>query len=169
MKNSINRQLKKPTTSDFSSGFYDWSIFLTNFYLRIKRVLKIDYDSFMILQITVGYYLNAINKSGFNSIDELSFRFEEIVNEKTKKNSRLTVTSISSALDMPRETTKRKINSLIKKQFLSMNANKSIILGPNYQKIFELFALETTHDLGKLITRWDNKSYLNRLMGLIKK
>ena len=50
-----------------------------------------------------------------------------------------------------------------------MNANKSIILGPNYQKIFELFALETTHDLGKLITRCDNKSYLNRLMGLIKK
>ena len=169
MKNSINQKLKKPTTSDFSAGFYDWSIFLTNFYLRIKQVLKIDYDSFMILQITVGYYLNAINKSGFNSIDELSFRFEEIVNEKTKKNSRLTVTSISSALDMPRETTKRKINSLIKKQFLSMNANKSIILGPNYQKIFELFALETTHDLGKLITRWDNKSYLNRLMSLIKK
>ena len=167
MKNSINQELKKPITTDFSAGLYDWSIFLTNFYLRVKQVLKIDYESFMILQITLGYYLNTINKSGSNSIDDLSFRFEEIINEKTKKNSRLSVTSISSALNLPRETVNRKIDSLIKEKLLAMN-NKSIILGTNYQKIFELFALETTHDLGKLITRWNNKDYLDRLIGLVK-
>ena len=87
---------------------------------------------------------------------------------KQKKNSRLSVTSISSALNLPRETVNRKIDSLIKKQLLAMNNNKSIILGTDYQKIFELFAIETTHDLGKLITRWDNKDYLNRLIGLVK-
>ena len=167
MKNYINQELKVPITSDFSSGLYDWSIFLSNFYLRIKQVLKIDYESFMILQITLGYYLNTINKSGSNSIDDLSFRFEEIINEKTKKNSGLSVTSISSALNLPRETVNRKIDSLIKEKLLAMN-NKSIILGTNFQKIFGSFALETTHDLGKLITRWNNKDYLNRLIGLVK-
>jgi hypothetical protein len=121
----------------------------------------------MILQITLGYYLNTINKSGSNSIDDLSFRFEEIINEKTKKNSGLSVTSISSALNLPRETVNRKIDSLIKEKLLAMN-NKSIILGTNFQKIFGSFALETTHDLGKLITRWNNKDYLNRLIGLVK-
>ena len=59
MKNYINQELKKPITTDFSAGLYDWSIFLTNFYLRVKQVLKIDYESFMILQITLGYYLNS--------------------------------------------------------------------------------------------------------------
>ena len=167
MKNSINQELKKPITTDFSAGLYDWSIFLTNFYLRVKQVLKIDYESFMILQITLGYYLNTINKSGASSIDNLSFRFEEIINEKTKKNSGLSVTSISSALNLPRETVNRKIDSLIKEKLLAMN-NKSIILGTNFQKIFGSFALETTHDLGKLITRWNNKDYLNRLIGLVK-
>jgi hypothetical protein len=167
MKNYINQELKKPITTDFSAGLYDWSIFLTNFYLRVRQVLKIDYESFMILQITLGYYLNTINKSGSNSIDDLSFRFEEIINEKTKKNSRLSVTSISSALNLPRETVNRKIDSLIKIQLLAMN-NKSIIIGVNFQKIFGLFALETTHDLGKLITRWNNKDYLDRLIGLVK-
>ena len=167
MKNYINQELKKPITTDFSAGLYDWSIFLTNFYLRVKQVLKIDYESFMILQITLGYYLNTINKSGSNSIDDLSFRFEEIINDKTKKNSKLTVTSISSALNLPRETVNRKIDSLIKEKLLAMN-NKSIILGTNFQKIFGSFALETTHDLGKLITRWNNKDYLNRLIGLVK-
>lgn len=167
MKNYINQELKKPITTDFSAGLYDWSIFLSNFYLRVKQVLKIDYESFMILQITLGYYLNTINKSGSNSIDDLSFRFEEIINEKTKKNSGLSVTSISSALNLPRETVNRKIDSLIKEKLLAMN-NKSIILGTNFQKIFGSFALETTHDLGKLITRWNNKDYLNRLIGLVK-
>ena len=168
MKNSINQELKKPITTDFSAGLYDWSIFLTNFYLRVKQVLKIDYESFMILQITLGYYLNTINKSGASSIDNLSFRFEEIINEKTKKNSRLSVTSISSALNLPRETVNRKIDSLMKRKLLVMDTNKSIFLGPDFQKIFGSFALETTHDLGKLITRWNNKDYLDRLIGLIK-
>ena len=168
MKNYINQELKKPITTDFSAGLYDWSIFLTNFYLRVKQVLKIDYESFMILQITLGYYLNTINKSGASSIDNLSFRFEEIINEKTKKNSRLSVTSISSALNLPRETVNRKIYSLIKRKLLVMDTNKSIFLGPDFQKIFNSFALETTHDLGKLITRWNNKDYLDRLVGLVK-
>ena len=168
MKNSINQELKKPITTDFSAGLYDWSIFLTNFYLRVKQVLKIDYESFMILQITLGYYLNTINKSGSNSIDDLSFRFEEIINDKTKKNSRLSVTSISSALNLPRETVNRKIDSLMERKLLVMDTNKSIFLGPDFQKIFGSFALETTHDLGKLITRWNNKDYLDRLIGLVK-
>lgn len=168
MKNSINQELKKPITSDFSAGLYDWSIFLTNFYLRVKQVLKIDYESFMILQITLGYYLNTINKSGASSIDDLSFRFEEIINEKTKKNSRLSVTSISTALNLPRETVNRKIDSLIERKLLVIDTNRSILLGPDFQKIFGSFALETTHDLGKLITRWNNKDYLDRLISLVK-
>ena len=168
MKNSINQELKKPITSDFSSGLYDWSVFLTNFYIRIKEALKIDYESFMILQITIGYYLNTINKSGASSIDDLSFRFEEIINEKTKKNSRLSVTSISTALNLPRETVNRKIDSLIERKLLVIDTNRSILLGPDFQKIFGSFALETTHDLGKLITRWNNKDYLDRLISLVK-
>tara|TARA_A100000164_G_C21561593_1_gene609762 strand:- start:4 stop:510 length:507 start_codon:yes stop_codon:yes gene_type:complete len=168
MKNSINQELKKPITSDFSAGLYDWSVFLTNFYLRVKQALKIDYESFMILQITIGYYLNTINKSGASSIDDLSFRFEEIINEKTKKNSRLSVTSISTALNLPRETVNRKIDSLIERKLLVMDTNRSILLGPDFQKIFGSFALETTHDLGKLITRWNNKDYLDRLISLVK-
>ena len=168
MKKSFDQKLKKPITSDFSEGLYDWSVFLTNFYIRIKEALNIDYESFMVLQITIGYYLNTINKSGASSIDDLSFRFEEIINEKTKKNSRLSVTSISSALNLPRETVNRKIYSLIKRKLLVMDTNKSIFLGPDFQKIFDSFALETTHELGKLITRWNNKDYLDRLISLVK-
>ena len=79
-----------------------------------------------------------------------------------------TLTSISSALNIPRETVKRKIDHLIKEKYLSLNSNKSITLGANYQKIFQAFALETTYDLGKVMSRWNRKGYIEKLMSLIK-
>ena len=81
---------------------------------------------------------------------------------------KLTVTSISSALNIPRETVKRKVDALIKEKYLSLDHNKSISLGANYQNIFQAFALETTHDIGKVMTRWNRKGYIDKLMSLIK-
>lgn len=168
MGESDNTSYNKPLTNDFSDGFYDWSIFIINLYLRVQQILKIDYESFMILQIVVGYHVNNLNKTGSSSISQLTFRFEEIVNEKVIQASKLTVTSISSALKIPRETVKRKVDALIKEKYLSLDHNKSISLGANYQKIFQAFALETTYDIGKVMTRWNRKGYIDKLMSLIK-
>ena len=168
MSNPDQINYKKPITSDFSDGFYDWSIFIINLYLRVQQILKIDFESFMILQIVVGYHVNNLNKTGSSSISQLTFRFEEIVNEKVIQAPKLTVTSISSALKIPRETVKRKVDALIKEKYLSLDHNKSIILGANYQNVFQAFALETTHDLGKVMTRWSRKGYIDKLMSLIK-
>ena len=168
MSKSDNTNYKKPITTDFSDGFYDWSIFLINLYLRVQKILKIDYESFMILQIVVGYRVRNLNKTGSSSINQLTFKFEEIVNEKAIQIPKLTVTSIASALNIPRETVKRKVDTLIKEEYLSLDHNKSITLGANYQNVFQAFALETTHDLGKVMTRWSRKGYIDKLMSLIK-
>ena len=168
MGESDNTSYKKPLTNDFSDCFYDWSIFIINLYLRVQQILKIDFESFMILQIVVGYHVNNLNKTGSSSISQLTFRFEEIVNEKVIQAPKLTVTSISSALKIPRETVKRKVDALIKEKYLSLDHNKSISLGANYQNIFQAFALETTHDIGKVMTRWSRKGYIDKLMSLIK-
>ena len=168
MSNPDRINYKKPITSDFSDGFYDWSIFLVNLYLRVQQILKIDFESFMILQIVVGYHVNNLNKTGSTSISQLTFRFEEIVNKKAIRIPKLTVTSISSALNIPRETVKRKVDHLIKEKYLSLNPNKSITLGANYHKVFQSFALETTYDLGMVMSRWSRKGYIEKLMNLIK-
>ena len=122
----------------------------------------------MILQIVVGFHVSNLNKTGSTSISQLAFRFEEIVNKKAIQIPKLTVTSISSALNIPRETVKRKVDHLIKEKYLSLNPNKSITLGANYQKVFQAFALETTYDLGKVMKRWNRKGYIEKLMSLIK-
>ena len=147
----------------FSSGFYDWIIFLINFYKRINQNLDIDFDSFIILQLVVSYNVYFINKSRYISIKELTFEFEKASQKSIKNNQKLTVTSISSALNIPRETVKRKVLGLQKKQLLEIGSNKSVYLGKYYAKIFSDFATGTTLDLSKLIQRWDKNESLEKL------
>jgi len=136
---------------NFSSGFYDWAIFLINFYQRINKKLGLDFESFLILQVVVSYNVYLINKNKEVSLEALSFKFEQSSNSEFLSNLKLTVTSISSSLDMPRETVKRKVLVLQNKKFLKINPNKTIQLGNKYAEIFSEFASGTTFDFARLM------------------
>ena len=53
----------KPT---FSKGLYEWIMFIISYYSRIKETLKIDFESFIVLQVVVGHSLYQINKTFLN-------------------------------------------------------------------------------------------------------
>ena len=58
-KKIANTKLKdKP----FGLGMYGFVMFLINYYSRIKKELRLDYDSFMIVQVVVSHSLYQINK-----------------------------------------------------------------------------------------------------------
>jgi len=151
---------------NFSSGFYDWAIFLINFYQRINKKLGLDFESFLILQVVVSYNVYLINKNKKVSLEALSFEFEQSSNSDFLSNLKLTVTSISSSLDMPRETVKRKVLVLQNKKFLKINPNNAIQLGKKYAEIFSEFASGTTLDLARLMQRWDNKGIIKQFLSL---
>jgi len=151
---------------NFSSGFYDWAIFLINFYQRINKKLGLDFESFLILQVVVSYNVYLINKNKEVSLEALSFEFEQSSNSDFLSNLKLTVTSISSSLDMPRETVKRKVLVLQNKKFLKINPNNAIQLGKKYAEIFSEFASGTTLDLARLMQRWDNKGIIKQFLNL---
>ena len=151
---------------NFSSGFYDWAIFLINFYQRINKKLGLDFESFLILQVVVSYNVYLINKKKEVSLEALSFEFEQSSNSDFLSNLKLTVTSISSSLDMPRETVKRKVLVLQNKKFLKINPNNAIQLGKKYAEIFSEFASGTTLDLARLMQRWDNKGIVKQFLNL---
>jgi hypothetical protein len=151
---------------NFSSGFYDWAIFLINFYQRINKKLGLDFESFLILQVVVSYNVYLINKKKEVSLEALSFEFEQSSNSEFLSNLKLTVTSISSSLDMPRETVKRKVLVLQNKKFLKINPNKTIQLGKKYAEVFSEFASGTTLDLARLMQRWDNKGIVKQFLNL---
>ena len=151
---------------NFSSGFYDWAIFLITFYQRINKKLGLDFESFLILQVVVSYNLYIINKNKEISLESLSFAFEKSSNAKVLSSPRLTVTSISSSLNMPRETVKRKVLLLQNNKFLRINPDKTIQLGKKYTEIFSDFASGTTLDLARLLQRWDKKDIVRQLLNL---
>ncbi len=151
---------------NFSSGFYDWAIFLINYYQRINKKLAIDFESFLILQVVVSYNVYLINKNKEVSLEALSFEFEKSSNAEVLKNLNLTVTSISSSLNIPRETVKRKVLLLQNKDFLTFKRNKTIQLGQKYAEIFSEFASGTTLDLARLMQRWDNKDIVRKFLNL---
>ena len=151
---------------NFSSGFYDWAIFLITFYQRINKKLGLDFESFLILQVVVSYNVYLINKNKEISLESLSFAFEKSSNAKVLSSPRLTVTGISSSLNMPRETVKRKVLLLQNKNFLKINPNKTIQLCKKYAEIFPDFASGTTLDLARLLQRWDKKDIVRQLLNL---
>ena len=152
--------------NNFSSGFYDWAIFLINFYQRVNKKLGIDFDSFVILQVVVSYNVYLLNKNKEMSLEVLSFEFEKSSNSEILNSPKLTVTSIASSLGIPRETVKRKVLGLQNKKLLEINPNNAIQLGKNYTINFSEFATGTTLDLARLMQRWDSKDLLTKLINL---
>jgi len=59
-KKITNAKLKE---KPFGIGMYAFVMFLINYYSRIKKELRLDYDSFMIIQVVVSHSLYQINKS----------------------------------------------------------------------------------------------------------
>ena len=165
-KISKEQDLKEPM---FSQGLYHWVMFILSFYTRVRENLKIDFESFVILQVVVSHSLYQINKSGNKTFSELEDQMAKIAQNKTTKNSKLTFASISEVLQLPRETVRRKIIGLSKNNILTFNAVNGIKLGSAYKTIYKDFVSQTTVDISILIKKWKNSGALEKLLKLENK
>tara|TARA_B100000963_G_C22534168_1_gene628949 strand:+ start:600 stop:1124 length:525 start_codon:yes stop_codon:yes gene_type:complete len=156
--------LVKDDAPVFSSALYNWMMFLINFYNRVKKDLKIDFDSFMILQLVVSDSLYKVNKEGAKNYKELKKTFEDssnLFNDKRKVN----IASIAEIINLPRETVRRKILNLSKIKLLNYNKT-GISIGDEYQKVFNKFVPETVTSMSKLVRRWEEDGSLNKLLNI---
>ena len=157
---------EKTSDSPFSKGFYEWVMFILSFYTRVREKLNIDYESFVILQVVVSHSLYEINKTGSKTFSELEEQVTNIFEKKHSKQSKLTFASIAEVLQLPRETVRRKVLSLNKRDILSSNVNDGIKLGPAYKTIYKEFVAQTTLDLSSLLKKWKKNGALENLLGL---
>ncbi len=165
-KISKEKSLKEPM---FSQELYHWVMFILSFYTRIRENLKIDFESFVILQVVVSHMLYQVNKSGNKTFSELEDQMARITQNKTTKNSKLTFASISEVLQLPRETVRRKVIHLSKKNILTFNSANGIKLGSAYKTIYKDFVSQTTVDISILIKKWKNSGALEKLLKLENK
>lgn len=165
--------LQKP----FLSGMYRFSMFMIDYYARVRKNLKLDYDSFMIIQTVVSHSLYSLNKkNGISSYKELETEWEKIISDKEKildlfdiykpqkTSQKLTLSSICLVSSLPKETVRRKVNQLVKKNLLKNSKKEGILLGSQYKRIFQDFVPITTLEVSKLIKFWHKSGILKNLL-----
>ena len=152
----------------FSQGLYNWVMFILSLYTRVRENLKIDYESFVILQVVVSHSLYQINKTGNKTFSELEDQMTKVTQNKKIKNNKLTFASIADVLQLPRETVRRKVLGLSKSGILLGNTENGIKLGPAYKTIYKEFVTQTTLDLSSLIKKWKKSGALEHLLEIDK-
>ena len=187
---SLRQKIRKGNPNDqsvlsikpFASGMYGFVMVMISYYSRVREQLKIDYDSFMIIQTVVSHSLYHLNKKqvGSKSYFELEMEWEklinkdmansvevvreQIVNNFSKSQLRLTISSICLVTSLPKETVRRKVNELSKKNLLNISKSNGILLGSMYKKVFREFTPQTTKEISKLINNWEKNGILKSIL-----
>ena len=152
----------------FSQGLYHWVMFILSLYTRVRENLKIDFESFVILQVVVSHSLYQLNKTGSKTFSELEDQMTNIAENKKIKNIKLTFASIADVLNLPRETVRRKVLGLKKNNILLFSTGSGIRLGPAYKTIYKEFVKQTTLDLSTLLRKWKKSGALENLLKEVK-
>ena len=168
----------------FATGMYGFVMVMISYYSRVREKLKIDYDSFMIIQTVVSHSLYHLikKKIGSKSYFELEMEWGKLLDKNdiaervdtirdkmenfsyTKDDSRLTISSICLVTSLPKETVRRKVNELIKKNLLNISKKNGILLGSAYKEVFSEFTPQTTLEVSKLIKNWDKTGILKSIL-----
>ena len=151
--------LKEPI---FSQGLYHWVMFILSLYTRVRENLKIDFESFVILQVVVSHSLYQLNKTGSKTFSELEDQMTNIVENKKIKNTKLTFASIADVLNLPR------VLGLKKNNILLFSTDSGIKLGPAYKTIYKEFVKQTTLDLSTLLKKWKKSGAVENLLEEVK-
>ena len=164
----------------FAQSMYQFGMFMINYYSRVRKDLKIDYDSFMIIQTCVVHTVYQFGKK----IENSSVSYEELEEEWGKltktdtpekekfgkhissNKNKLTISSICLVTNQPKETVRRKTSRLVKKNILKISNRNGINLGSQYGKIFKDFVPITAQEVAKLVKFWDKKGILKNIIKL---
>jgi len=143
-------------SSDITQAAYAFQVFLTDYYRRVKKDYGLDFDTFMILIVVMQhgiYEAQKLNDQKTLNLDLLKKDIEQTQTEGffKNRNRKLGINSISNVLEMPEETTRRKIENLVKKGILAKSKLDGIILGKNFIKLHSSFADKTIASFKGLI------------------
>jgi predicted transcriptional regulator len=153
----------------FSKGLYDWVMFIFVYYSRIRKTLKIDFESFIVLQVVVSHSLYHLNKEGVKKFSEIEKNVELLSMSKLRENNKLSFASIAEVLQLPRETVRRKVLELNKREIVQIDDTSGIKLGPAYKTIYKEFVSQTTVDMSTLVKKWKIAGALDKLLQMEKK
>ena len=117
---------------EFGKAAYHVVMFLVEHFRIVREELKIDYESFIILQVINSHYLYNKTKEGDITWSDNWKNIESNEAKKTLRKKRLSILAISEILQLPQETTRRKIQKLIDMKILIKDSSSGIIYDENF-------------------------------------
>ena len=134
----------------YSEILYHLINFRTEQFQQLKKMVGIDYDSFMILSVMASHYLKHNNKLGsdWDTVweDVITSKIEEFYSAK-----KLTIYAVANILNLPRETVRRKIEILKKKKLINHSTSIGLLPTNKTEDLMKPFAEIELKTLSKFL------------------
>ena len=130
-----------------------------------RSMIKIDYDSFMIISVIGAHYLknNTSEGSDWDTVWE-NTRSKKI--EDSYKLQKLTIYALANIVELPKETVRRKVENLKKKKFISHSHKLGLLPTEKIEEIMKPFATKELHALSKFLQALKKHKSLDQLLEL---
>ena len=134
----------------YSEILYHLINFRTEQFQQLKKMIGIDYDSFMILSVMGSHYLKHNNKLGedWDTVweDIRSSKIDELYSEQ-----KLTIYAVANILNLPKETVRRKIELLKKKKLINHSTKLGLLPTNKTEELMKPFAEIELKTLSKFL------------------
>ena len=126
-----------------------------NHFLNVKKLVKHDYESHMILLTVYLHFLFQIMSKGKSfSWTETFAETETEEHKKLMKDRKLTIFAVSENLLMPQETVRRKLEKLSSRKLLYYSKSEGLSLGKNFKEIIEPLGKADGKDIFALLDKF---------------
>ena len=126
-----------------------------NHFLNVKKMVKHDYESHMILLTVYTHFLyQTITLGKSLSWTEVFDKTEIEDHKKLMKDKKLTIFAVAGNLSIPQETVRRKLEKLIKKKLLDYSKSEGLSLGKKFKETIEPLGKIDTDDCLKLYKKF---------------
>jgi len=134
----------------YSETLYHLINFRTDQFQQLKKMLGIDYDSFMILSVMGAHYLKHRDKLG-SDWEDVWKNLRTSTIEEFYIARKLTIYAVSNILNLPRETVRRKIETLKKKKLINHSTTMGLLPTNKTEELMKPFAEIELKTLSKFL------------------
>ena len=147
----------------YSEILYHLINFRTEQFQQLKKMIGIDYDSFMILSVMGSHYLKHNNKLG----SDWDTVWEDVRTSKIEEfyiARKLTIYAVANILNLPKETVRRKIEILKKKKLISHSTKMGLLPTNKTEEKMKPFAEIELKTLSKFLKNLKKNNTLEKVL-----
>ena len=147
----------------YAETLYHLINFRLSQFTQSRSMLKMDYDTFMIVSCIGAHALkaNIKNKDDWESVWEIT-RAKNL--DKFYNKKKLTIFALANLIGLPTETVRRKIEILKKKKLISNNARVGLVPTEKIEELMKPFALNEVDELSNFLRSLDKHGTLDALL-----